>query len=122
MSTVLPSGTMTIEAFLALPQDDNVDRDLVRGEVKERPLTRRNRFHAKTEARVAYLLTAWLQTQPAPRGNIFSGEVGCILQRDPATIVGIDVAYFSAEFGLHESFPIYSGGVEILAGDHIKIS
>ncbi len=30
------------------------------------------------------------------------------------------VAYFSMEFGLHESLPIYSGGLGILAGDHIK--
>jgi glycogen phosphorylase len=30
------------------------------------------------------------------------------------------VAYFSAEFGLNESIPIYSGGLGILAGDHIK--
>jgi starch phosphorylase len=30
------------------------------------------------------------------------------------------VAYFSAEFGLHESLPIYSGGLGVLAGDHIK--
>jgi starch phosphorylase len=30
------------------------------------------------------------------------------------------IAYFSAEFGLHESFPIYSGGLGILAGDHVK--
>src|SRR5210317_2194151 len=30
------------------------------------------------------------------------------------------VAYFSAEFGLHESLAIYSGGLGILAGDHIK--
>jgi starch phosphorylase len=30
------------------------------------------------------------------------------------------VAYFSAEFGLHESIPIYSGGLGILAGDHLK--
>jgi starch phosphorylase len=30
------------------------------------------------------------------------------------------VAYFSAEFGIHESIPIYSGGLGILAGDHIK--
>ena len=30
------------------------------------------------------------------------------------------VAYFSAEFGLHESMPIYSGGLGILAGDHLK--
>jgi starch phosphorylase len=30
------------------------------------------------------------------------------------------VAYFSAEFGLHESLPIYSGGLGVLAGDHVK--
>ena len=30
------------------------------------------------------------------------------------------VAYFSAEFGIHESLPIYSGGLGILAGDHTK--
>ena len=30
------------------------------------------------------------------------------------------VAYFSAEFGIHESLPIYSGGLGILAGDHVK--
>jgi starch phosphorylase len=30
------------------------------------------------------------------------------------------VAYFCAEFGLHESFPIYSGGLGVLAGDHCK--
>lgn len=30
------------------------------------------------------------------------------------------IAYFSAEFGIHESCPIYSGGLGVLAGDHIK--
>jgi starch phosphorylase len=30
------------------------------------------------------------------------------------------VAYFCFEFGFHESFPIYSGGLGILAGDHCK--
>ncbi|MBO8138293.1 MAG: alpha-glucan family phosphorylase [Desulfotomaculum sp.] len=30
------------------------------------------------------------------------------------------IAYFSAEFGLHESLPIYSGGLGLLAGDHTK--
>ena len=30
------------------------------------------------------------------------------------------IAYFSAEFGLHESLPIYSGGLGVLAGDHVK--
>jgi starch phosphorylase len=30
------------------------------------------------------------------------------------------IAYFSAEFGLHESLPIYSGGLGVLSGDHTK--
>ncbi len=30
------------------------------------------------------------------------------------------IAYFSAEFGLSESLPIYSGGLGVLAGDHLK--
>lgn len=30
------------------------------------------------------------------------------------------VAYFCAEFGLHESIPVYSGGLGLLAGDHLK--
>src|SRR3954464_7496233 len=32
------------------------------------------------------------------------------------------IAYFSAEFGIHTSLPIYSGGLGILAGDHCKES
>ena len=30
------------------------------------------------------------------------------------------VAYFSAEFGIHESLPIYSVGLGVLSGDHVK--
>ncbi|MBN2561740.1 MAG: alpha-glucan family phosphorylase [Phycisphaerae bacterium] len=30
------------------------------------------------------------------------------------------VAYFSMEFGLHESLPIFAGGLGVLAGDHLK--
>lgn len=30
------------------------------------------------------------------------------------------VAYFSAEFGIHDSIPVYSGGLGVLAGDHLK--
>ena len=35
-------------------------------------------------------------------------------------LVGKTIAYFSAEFGLHELLPIYSGGLGILSGDHCK--
>src|SRR5262249_32988069 len=37
-----------------------------------------------------------------------------------ATLRPRPVAYFSAEFGLHESLPIYSGGLGVLAGDYLK--
>ena len=30
------------------------------------------------------------------------------------------IAYFSTEFGLHESLPIYAGGLGVLSGDHLK--
>ena len=30
------------------------------------------------------------------------------------------VAYFSMEYAYHESLPIYSGGLGVLAGDHCK--
>ena len=38
----------------------------------------------------------------------------------PSSLRSRPVAYFSAEFGLHESLPIYSGGLGVLAGDHLK--
>ncbi len=98
MSAVLPAGTLTLAEFLALPSDANVDRELIRGELKERPMTRRNRFHAKCEARAAKLLGYWLDAvSDSIGGEIYSGEVGCILRREPPSNVGIDVAYFSAE-------------------------
>ena len=33
---------------------------------------------------------------------------------------GQSIAYFSAEFALHQSLPIYAGGLGVLAGDHCK--
>src|SRR3954470_14593013 len=38
----------------------------------------------------------------------------------PGAAIKRPVAYFSAEFGFHESLPNYSGGLGILAGDHCK--
>ena len=35
-------------------------------------------------------------------------------------LTGRPIAYFSMEFGLHETLPIYSGGLGVLAGDHLK--
>ena len=40
--------------------------------------------------------------------------------REAGVLGSKPVAYFSAEFGMHESVPIYSGGLGVLSGDHIK--
>jgi len=40
--------------------------------------------------------------------------------KNAGVLGSMPVAYFSAEFGIHESVPIYSGGLGVLSGDHIK--
>jgi len=41
-------------------------------------------------------------------------------QERASLINGGSIAYFSAEFALHQSLPIYAGGLGVLAGDHCK--
>jgi Uma2 family endonuclease len=96
MSAIGTPPLLTTADLLAMP-DDGMERWLIQGQLREKPMTKRNRFHAALEARIAQLVGEWLDRQPAPRGEVFAGEVGCILQHDPSTTVGIDVAYFSAE-------------------------
>jgi len=93
---------VTVEQLLAMPED-GIDRDLIRGQLKERPMTRRSRRHAQTEANVTFLLKNWLQQQRQELGKVFSGEVGCILRRNPDTTVGIDVAYITAEHAARQT-------------------
>ncbi len=52
------------------------------------------------------------------RGYLAGGESWGLVHAGP--ILARPVAYFSAEFGLHQSLPIYSGGLGVLAGDHLK--
>ena len=40
--------------------------------------------------------------------------------RESPDLINRRIAYFSAEFGLHETLPIAAGGLGVLAGDHIK--
>ena len=39
---------------------------------------------------------------------------------DDNTLSNLSIAYFSMEFGLTECMPLYSGGLGVLAGDHLK--
>lgn len=88
---------MTAAEFEALPPDDSVERQLIRGELREKPMTRRNRFHARIELRIGHLLASWIDEHPELNLEAYSGEVGCILQRDPDTTVGVDVLVASTE-------------------------
>ena len=94
MATVITP--MTTEELLALP-DDGVRRWLIDGELRESPMTYRNRFHSRIMISVGTELENWLRQQPAPRGEVLGGEAGVRLSRNPDTTVGIDVVYVSHE-------------------------
>jgi Uma2 family endonuclease len=96
MATAEATTLMTTEQLLALP-DDGVERWLIRGQLREKPMTYRNRWHSRIMVRVARFLDVWLDQQPEPRGSVLGGEAGVRLTRDPDSIVGIDVVYVSAE-------------------------
>ena len=95
MSTLM-SQPVTTEQLLAMPED-GVERELIRGQLKETPVTKRNRFHSLAVARLTYLLQKWVEEGSGVHGEVHSGDVGTILRRNPDTTVGIDVALFSAD-------------------------
>ena len=87
---------ITAEDLIDRP-DDGIERDLIRGELRERPMTRRNPEHSEVMVTIGRLLGNWAQAQDRPRGRVCGGEAGFRLRRDPETFVGIDVAYVSPE-------------------------
>jgi Uma2 family endonuclease len=115
VATVAPASPMTLEQMLALPDDRQVDRELIRGELREKLAAPRNRRQSPVEARVVASLGVWLDTQPEPRGEIVSGEAGFRLRRVPDTGVGVDVAYLSAEVFELAREAAYFEGAPILA-------
>jgi Uma2 family endonuclease len=100
MSTAL--DLLTNEQLEQLP-DEGMERELIQGELRERPMTRRNRFHATVESRIVKTLGLWLDSQDELAAEVMSGEVGCILEHDPDTTVGIDVAVFPMEVVHHQT-------------------
>ncbi len=119
-ATLPASRPITAGEFLAIPED-GISRELILGEVRERGMTLRNHIHSFIEAKIVHLLMTWLAPRPKPRGRVSSGEVGFRLRRDPDVLVGIDVAYASAELvaGTDRATPFYDGppllAVEILS-------
>jgi Uma2 family endonuclease len=101
MAVAETTAPMTTEQLLALP-DDGMERWLIRGQLREKPMTVRNRWHSRIMVRVARFLDVWLDQQPEPRGSVLGGEAGVRLRRDPDTTVGIDVVYVSAEVAANQ--------------------
>jgi Uma2 family endonuclease len=93
MATVLEPTVMTTAELLATDDESRLERWLIRGELREREMTKRNRRHSRITIRIGRFLDEWLDLQPLPRGEVVGGEAGFILERDPDTTVGIDVAY-----------------------------
>lgn len=125
MSVVASPRLLTTDDLLAMP-DDGKERWLIRGMLREKPMTKRNRFHSWLTVSIGHFLRIWLKSQPAPRGGVYGGEVGCILRHDPETTVGIDIAYFSADVvdrqadntTMIDGVPILA--VEILSPNDVK--
>ncbi|MEO7970140.1 MAG: DUF3417 domain-containing protein, partial [bacterium] len=59
-------------------------------------------------------------TGAAPLGTSGLGQDWSNAGNTPTITPEHPVAYFCAEFGVHNSLPLYSGGLGILAGDHLK--
>lgn len=101
MSAAPTAVLMTTEEMLAMPEDGK-ERWLIRGELREKPMTVRNRWHSRVLTRIAQLLGDWLDGQPEPRGEILGGEAGVRLRRTPDSTVGVDLIYVSAELAAEE--------------------
>ena len=96
MASAIVSEPVTTEALLEIP-DNGMERWLVRGELKEKPMTVRNRVHSKVMA----LLTgeidvlARLPARTARRRPVRGGRRA--IGADSDTTVGVDIVYVSAD-------------------------
>ena len=113
-----PRKRMTIDGFLALP-DDGVDRMLLGGEVWDLGPMIKPRLHGEVAAAVVGCLGGWLRGRPAPCGGLYACNTGFRL--DEGSIVGVDIAYAAPELvaRLPPDAEIFEGpptlAVEVLA-------
>jgi len=108
---------MTLEEFLELP-DDDIDRDLIDGEVREwgDQMTLRNPNRGESEISIGHELRVWLATLPGPKGKVVGGDTRFRIRREPPTFVGADVAYVSPEMAAaHDRKRKYFDGPPVLA-------
>lgn len=96
MASAVETKPTTTEEFLQFeagaPED--VSLELIKGEIREYPMTTRSRQHSKAIARTSQALANWLDDHPERDGEVGAGEVRCRITRNPDTTIGIDVVYY----------------------------
>jgi Uma2 family endonuclease len=89
--SALATKLITAEEFAELPDpEDGSKQELVRGEIVETPLTKQ--IHGLVQAQIVWLLKS--AVMPEQLGWVGS-ESGVITERDPDTVRGPDVYFFS---------------------------
>jgi Uma2 family endonuclease len=86
------TGLLTAEEFAKRPETDMAE-ELVRGRVVTSPLP--GRRHGSVCFKVGYCLGRYLQGRPIGRG--VGNDAGIMTERDPDTVRGPDVTYYSFE-------------------------
>ncbi|MBI1914978.1 MAG: Uma2 family endonuclease [Planctomycetes bacterium] len=106
MSTVTAPARMTAEEFAEWAQrPENADRwfELVRGEVIELPVPMK--IHGRVCINIGYLLEAYVRQRGF--GYVTGNDSGVILERDPDTVRGPDVALYEDARSFEELHPKY---------------
>ena len=113
-----PRRRMSIEEFLALPED-GVDRELIAGDVWERGPSIHGMLHAGCLAELACLIGNWSHANPSSGVEVLAGQPGFIMQREPPTVVGPDLAVVDRDVPTDPSSGLVEGvprlAVEILS-------
>jgi Uma2 family endonuclease len=90
MITATDSKILTAEEYAKLPEE-GVPTELVRGRIVER--NRPHTSHGFYVNRIAYLITQFVEARDL--GRVVVGDAGLVTQRNPDTVRGPDVAYYS---------------------------
>lgn len=109
-----PKKLMTAEVFwdfCHLPENENKFLELVRGEVVE--LSRPTKRHGIVTSRITRLLDEYAER--VDKGYVASNDSGVILERDPDSVVGPDVAYYTDAETFAEVHPKWGEAPPVLA-------
>src|SRR5262245_51274489 len=83
---------MTADEFLTLP-DDGTRQELIRGEVRTMPLS--GERHGDVALEMGTRLRVHMKANGL--GRTYAAETGFLIQRNPDTVRGVDVAFVRAE-------------------------